>query len=210
MLAHPLVTCSRPRLVCDPREGVFTERSLGSQLKFSSRLVKMCVLSRKFSTTLVMCRELLWHDFKQLQTRNRNRNSPFPDPHHGTAYIGCVIELSLHWQHWKKNSNSQLAALAHPLVTCSRPRLVCASHEGVFVERSLGSQLEFSAGSACLSPCHTQSTAARLCSTRGSFCGAVLGQSAQILSRQRSPTPLSHAVNRGSPVLHTREDMRRG
>ena len=36
----------------------------------------------------------------------------------------------------------------------------------------------------------------------GSFCGAVLGQSAQILSRQRSPTPLSHAVDRGSPVLH--------
>ena len=36
----------------------------------------------------------------------------------------------------------------------------------------------------------------------GSFCGAVLGQSAQILSRQCSPTPLSHAVNHGSPVLH--------
>ena len=35
-----------------------------------------------------------------------------------------------------------------------------------------------------------------------SFCGAVLGQSAQILSRQCSPTPLSHAVDRGSPVLH--------
>ena len=37
----------------------------------------------------------------------------------------------------------------------------------------------------------------------GSFCGVVLGQSAQILSRQRSPTPLSHAVDCGSPVLHT-------
>ena len=70
------------------------------------------------------------------------------------------------------------------------------------VERSLGSQLKFSVGSACPSPCHTQSTAAHLCSTRGSFCGAVLGQSAQILSRQRSPSPLSHAVDRGSPVLH--------
>ena len=50
-----------------------------------------------------------------------------------------------------------------------------------------------------------QSTEARLCSTRGSFCGAVLGQSAQILSGQRLLIPLSHAVDRGSPVLHVRE-----
>ena len=40
---------------------------------------------------------------------------------------------------------------------------------------------------------------------RGSFCGAVLGQSAQILSGQRLLIPLSHAVDRGSPVLHARE-----
>ena len=36
----------------------------------------------------------------------------------------------------------------------------------------------------------------------GSFCGAVLGQSAQILSWQRSPTPLSNAVDHGLPTLH--------
>ena len=47
-----------------------------------------------------------------------------------------------------------------------------------------------------------QSTVAHLCSMWGSFCGAVLGQSAQILSRQHSPTPLSHAVDHGLPVLH--------
>ena len=55
-----------------------------------------------------------------------------------------------------------------------------------------------------------QLTEARLCSTRGSFCGAVLAQSAQILSRQRLPIPLSHAVDRSSPVLHTREFLRSG
>ena len=47
--------------------------------------------------------------------------------------------------------------------------------------------------------------AVRLCSTRGSFCGAVLGQLAQIPSQQRSASSFSHAVDRGSPVLHTRE-----
>ena len=73
---------------------------------------------------------------------------------------------------------------------------------GVFAERSLGSQLKFSAGSARPPPCNMQSTTAHLCSTQRSFCGAVLGQSAQILSQQRSATPLSHAVDRGSPVLH--------
>ena len=50
-----------------------------------------------------------------------------------------------------------------------------------------------------------QSTVAHLCSTWGSFCGAVLGQSAQILSGQRLLIPLSHAVDCGSPVLHVRE-----
>ena len=52
--------------------------------------------------------------------------------------------------------------------------------------------------------------AVRLCSTRGSFCGAVLGQLAQIPSQQRSASSLSHAVDRGSPVLHTREFLRSG
>ena len=44
----------------------------------------------------------------------------------------------------------------------------------------------------------------------GSFCGAVLGQSAQILSGQCLPIPLSHAVDRGSPVLHAREFLQSG
>ena len=39
----------------------------------------------------------------------------------------------------------------------------------------------------------------------GSFWGAVLGQLAQILSQQCSASSLSHAVDRGLPVLHTRE-----
>ena len=68
---------------------------------------------------------------------------------------------------WAVSSNSQWAVLAHPLVTCSRPRLTCAPRKGVFVERSLGSQLKFSADRARPPPCHMQSTAARLCSTRG-------------------------------------------
>ena len=55
-----------------------------------------------------------------------------------------------------------------------------------------------------------QSTAAHLCSTRGSFCGAVLGQLAQILSQQCSASSLSHAVDRGLPVLHTREFLQSG
>ena len=45
---------------------------------------------------------------------------------------------------------------------------------------------------------------------QGSFCGAVLGQSAQILSGQRLPISLSNAVDRGSPVLHMREFLRSG
>ena len=56
---------------------------------------------------------------------------------------------------WAVSSNSQWAALGHLLVTHSRPRLTCAPREGVFVERSLGSQLKFSVGSAWSSPCHT-------------------------------------------------------
>ena len=44
--------------------------------------------------------------------------------------------------------------------------------------------------------------AVRLCSTQGSFCGAVLGQLAQIPSQQRSASYLSHAGDHGSPVLH--------
>ena len=55
-----------------------------------------------------------------------------------------------------------------------------------------------------------QSTTARLCSMRGSFCGAVLGRLAQILSQQCSASSLSHAVDRGSPVLHTREFLQSG
>ena len=55
-----------------------------------------------------------------------------------------------------------------------------------------------------------QSTAAHLCSMRGSFCGAVLGQLAQILSQQCSASSLSHAVDRGLPVLHTREFLQSG
>ena len=66
---------------------------------------------------------------------------------------------------WAVCSNSQWAALAHPLVTRNRQRLTCAPREGVFVERSLGSQLKFSADSARPPPCHMQSTAAHLCST---------------------------------------------
>ena len=55
-----------------------------------------------------------------------------------------------------------------------------------------------------------QSTAAHFpctlsLSTWGSFCGAVLGQLAQILSQQRLASSLSHAVDCGLPVLHTRE-----
>ena len=73
------------------------------------------------------------------------------------------------------------------------------------MEQSLGSQLKFSACSAHQPPCHVQSTVARLCSMQGRFCRAVLEQSAQILNRQRFATPLSHAVDRGSPVLHARE-----
>ena len=111
---------------------------------------------------------------------------------------------------WAVSSNSQPTALAHTLVTCSRPGLACAPRKGVFVEQSLGSQLKFSVGSACLSPCHTQLTAACLCSTQGSLCGAVLGQSAQILSGQRLSIPLSHIVDRGLPVLHAREFLRSG
>ena len=68
---------------------------------------------------------------------------------------------------WAVSSNSQRAALTYPLVTRSRLRLACAPCEGVFAERSLGSQLKFSADSARPPPCHMQSTAARLCSIRG-------------------------------------------
>ena len=70
---------------------------------------------------------------------------------------------------WAVSSNSQPAGLPHPLVTCNRPRLTCAPHEGVFAEQSLGSWLKFSANSAQPAPCHMQSTTAHLCSTRGSF-----------------------------------------
>ena len=49
---------------------------------------------------------------------------------------------------WAVSSNSQWAVLAHPLVTRSRPQLTCTPREGVFAERSLGSQLKFSADSA--------------------------------------------------------------
>ena len=74
----------------------------------------------------------------------------------------------------------------------------------------MGSWLKFPANSAWPAPYHTQSTAACLCSTQGSFCGAVLGQSAQILSGQGLPIPLSHAVDHGLPVLHAREFLRSG
>ena len=47
-----------------------------------------------------------------------------------------------------------------------------------------------------------------LSSTQGIFCGAVLGQLAQILIQQHSASSLSHAVDRGSHVLHTREFLR--
>ena len=88
---------------------------------------------------------------------------------------------------WAVSSNSQLTALTHPLVTCSQPQLTFPAHslspcEGVFAKRSLGSWLKFSANSARPAPCHMQLTAACLCSTQGRFCGAVLEQSAQILS----------------------------
>ena len=76
---------------------------------------------------------------------------------------------------------------------------------GVFVERSLGSWLKFSANSAQPAPCHMQLTTACLCSTQGSFCRAVLEQSAQILSPQCLASTLSNAGDRGSPVLHMRE-----
>ena len=42
----------------------------------------------------------------------------------------------------------------------------------------------------------------------GSFCWAVLGQLAQILSQQHSASSLSHTVDCGLPVLHTREFLR--
>ena len=45
------------------------------------------------------------------------------------------------------------------------------------MEWSLGSQLKFSAGRARPCPCHMQSTVARLCSTQGSFYGAVSSNS---------------------------------
>ena len=84
-------------------------------------------------------------------------------------------------------------------------QFACAPRKGVFAERSLGSWLKFPTNSVRPVPCHMQSTAACLCSTQGSFCGAVLEQSAQILSRQCLASTLSHAGDRSSPVLHMRE-----
>ena len=77
---------------------------------------------------------------------------------------------------------------------------------GVFAEQSLGSQLKFSAGSARPSPCHTQSTAAYLCSMQGRFLERVRGALPQDLLT--SPPGLLHDTL-VSPVLHVREIFRR-
>ena len=90
---------------------------------------------------------------------------------------------------WAVSSNSQPTALAHPLVTCSRPRLTCAPHEGFFAERSLGSHLKFSADSACPPPCHMQSTAAHLCSTWGRFFERSLGSQLKFSADSARPAP---------------------
>ena len=61
--------------------------------------------------------------------------------------------------------------------------------QGVFAERSLGSQLKFSVSSACPPACHMQSTAALLCSMQGSFCGAVLSSWLKFSANSAQPAP---------------------
>ena len=102
---------------------------------------------------------------------------------------------------WAVSSNSQPTVLGQYLVKCRQLRLACAPHEGDFLNSLEEDHLpiynvvtfwqgEYTHNELFGKPCF------------GEFCGPVLGQSAQILSRQCSPTPLSHAVDRGSPLLH--------
>ena len=89
-----------------------------------------------------------------------------------SVHVGCSTSFPLPSERCPnlasdKCPNSQPAVLTDLLVTRSRLWRTCAQREGVFAERSLGSQLKFSASSARPPPCHTQSTTAHLCSMRG-------------------------------------------
>ena len=114
---------------------------------------------------------------KKLRIKNFKirKRSPTPLSHAVDCSSLSPHTLSLHVREflrsgpWAVGSNSQPTALGQLLVTCSRLWLACAPHKGVSTERSLSSQLKFSAHSAWPVPCQMQATTARLCSTWGRF-----------------------------------------